>query len=340
MSERKLVTLRKISEVHPIENADNIERVVIDGWNVVSRKGEFKKGDDCVYFEIDSLLPEEERYEFLRKSSWKPALQKFRLKTAKLRGVISQGLVLPLSSFDLNFSNYNTGDDLTEVLGVEKYEPPIPAELGGDVKGNFPYFIPKTDEERVQNVPDIIARHPNTEFVITEKIDGTSSTFYVKDGEFGFCGRNWEFKLETENTYKKIAGMYNLEEKMSSLSKSIAIQGEIAGPSIQKNKYKLDNHKLFVYHAYDIDNQRYYDHDEFMALCKEIGVETVPVLEIRKLDGIIFDELLAMADGESKLYKTKREGIVIKSRVEKTDPETGRLSFKVISNKFLMKHGE
>ena len=338
MSERKLASLRKISEIHPIEGADNIERAVIDGWNVVVKKGEFKEGDHCVYFEIDSLLPDEERYEFLRKSSWKPDLQKYRLKTAKLRGVVSQGLALPLSSFDLNFSICETGDDLTNALGIEKYEPPIPASLGGDVKGKFPHFIPKTDEERVQNVPDIIARHPDTEFVITEKVDGTSSTFYSKDGEFGFCGRNWEFKPTTDNTYKKIANMYNLEEKLK--NRNVALQGEIVGPKIQGNKYKLDDHKLFAYHAYDIDNQQYYDHDDFMALCEEIGVDTVPVLEIKKLDGITLEELLTMADGESKLYKTKREGIVIKSRTEEYDPETGRLSFKVISNKFLMKHGE
>ena len=337
MTDRKLATIKKIDSIHPIENADAIERAVIGGWNVVVKKEQFYPSDVCVYFEIDSLLPDWPQFEFLKKSSWNERLQKYRLKTAKLRGVISQGLAIPVSEFP-EIRAFTIGDDVTEILEVEKYEPPIPTSLGGEVKGGFPSFIPKTDEERAQNVPDILKRHPDTEFVITEKVDGTSSTFYFKNGEFGFCGRNWEFKPETKNTYSEIAKKYNLADKLKDYT--VAIQGEILGPGIQSNKYKLSEHKFFAFHAYDYEKRSYLDHDDFVELCTNLGIETVPILGIAKLGSITIEDLLEMADGESKLHQTKREGIVIKSRAEETDFETGRLSFKVISNKFLMKHGE
>jgi len=338
LSDRKLATVRKIKEIHPIPDADMIERAVIDGWNVVIKKGEFKPGDHCIYFEIDSLLPDLPQFEFLRKSSWNANLKKYRLKTVKLKGVVSQGLALPLSGF-VAAKGLPEGTDLTEDIGVEKYEPPVPTSLGGDVKGHFPSFIPKTDEERIQNIPNILMRHQDTEFVITEKLDGTSSTFYCKDGVFGFCGRNWEFKPETQNTYSEIAKKYNLEDGLQSMN--LAVQGEIVGPGIQGNKYNLSEHKLFLFHAYDIDRHKYLDHDDFIHLCDILGVKSVPVLDITTLDNTItVEKLIEIADGDSKLYSTKREGIVIKSRVEKIDAEIGRLSFKVINNKFLMKHGD
>lgn len=340
MAERKLASIKKIESIHPIEGADAIERAVIGGWNVVVKKGEFEEGDACVYFEIDSLLPEWPEFEFLRKSSWRENLGKYRLKTAKLRGVISQGLALPLSTFADKITDTRIGTDLTEVLGIEKYEVPIPASLSGDVKGKFPSFIPKTDEERIQNVPEILKRHQDTEFVITEKLDGTSSTYYWYNGEFGFCGRNWEFKPTTENTYSQIAKKYNLENGLREMN--LAIQGEILGPGIQGNKYKLNEHKFFAFHAYNIDEQRYLDHEEFIKVCDVLKVEHVPVLNewIVFKNGTTVEDLLDLAEGMSYLYKTNREGIVIKSKVEQTDPETGRLSFKVISNRFLMKHDE
>lgn len=342
MAERKLASIRKIESLHPIEGADVIERAVIDGWNVVVKKGEFSAGDLCVYFEVDSLLPEWEEFEFLRKSSCNEKYKAYRLKTAKLRGVISQGLALPIKTFDDIFEgDIRLGDDVTEDLEVEKYEPPIPVSLAGDVKGKFPAFIPKTDEERIQNVPNVLERHSETEFVITEKVDGTSATYYLNHGEFGFCGRNWEFKLTTQNTYYEVAQKYRIREKLEKLGLNIAIQGEILGPGIQGNKYNFDEHKLFLFHAYDIDQRRYLDHDDFQQLCKTLEIDSVPeVGRISFKRGTTVQDLLDLAEGMSYLYKTNREGIVIKSLVEDTDPELGRLSFKVISNRFLLKHGE
>ena len=197
--------------------------------------------------------------------------------------------------------------------------------------------------KKIQNTSkryDIEVRDNHNFFANKMLVHNCSSTFYSKDGKFGFCGRNWEFKPETKNTYSEIVKKYHLDKKLEELKIDIAIQGEIVGPGIQGNKYKLSEHKLFLFHAYDIERQEYYSHDNFMALCDALGVDSVPVIGDMIFDSISVEDLLKMAEGESKLYKTQREGIVIKSRYEERDVETGRLSFKVISNKFLMKHNE
>lgn len=148
--ERKLASIRKITDIQPIPDADAIEVVVVGGWKVVTKKGEFSVGDLCVYCEIDSFLPILPQYEFLRKSSYKKLStgeEGFRLRTIKLRGQVSQGLVLPISVLPGGRELFE-GMDVTEVLSITKYEPPIPASLAGKVKGLFPSFLHKTDEER------------------------------------------------------------------------------------------------------------------------------------------------------------------------------------------------
>ena len=186
---------------------------IVDGWKVVVAKNVgHKVGDLVVYCEIDSFLPIKEEFEFLRKSSYKKMgdQEGFRLKTIKLRGQVSQGLILPLNVLKTTeiiqtkitkqvwgnqielFAEDGTpmvdiGDDVTEVLGIVKYEPPIPAELAGKVKGLFPSFLRKTDEERVQNLALEYETYKNSnhQFYVTEKLDGSSATFYFKDGVFG-----------------------------------------------------------------------------------------------------------------------------------------------------------
>lgn len=151
--ERKLATIQKIREIRPIEGADAIELAIINNWQVVVAKDVgHKVGDFVVYCEIDSFLPIREEFEFLRKSSFKKmgVQEGFRLKTIKLRGQISQGLVLPISVLEGSDDAIviEEGVDVSEVLGIVKYDPPIPAQLAGKVKGHFPSFIRKTDEER------------------------------------------------------------------------------------------------------------------------------------------------------------------------------------------------
>lgn len=361
--ERKLASIRKISDLKSIEGADNIELAIVDGWQVVVAKNvEHKVGDFIVYCEIDSLLPIKEEFEFLRKSSYKKMgeVEGFRLKTIKLRGQISQGLILPISVLNSKFNPemvvgtskqpwgdqlqvgpyddalvVEVGKDVTELLGIIKYEPPIPAELSGKVKGMFPSFIHKTDEIRVQNIPDEYKTYieSNDNFYITEKLDGSSATFYINNGEFGVCSRNLELLETEENTFWKVARELDLENKMRAKNKNFAIQGELIGEGIQGNPYKIKGHTVRFFTAFDIDAHKRFNYAEFAMFMARNQLEVAPLLSIRAGTDLpkTIDELLKFAEGKSSLNeKTEMEGIVIRT-------SDNVISFKAISNKFLLK---
>jgi RNA ligase (TIGR02306 family) len=332
--ERKLASIQIVKEVRPIDGADAIEVVRINNWDVVSKKGEYKVGDFCIYCEIDSFLPIKEEFEFLRKTSYKKmsdGTEGFRLKTIRLRGQLSQGLLLSIHILPIG-ELVSEGMDVTEMLGIVKYEPPIPAELQGKVKGMFPSFLRKTDEERIQNLSSEYEniRLSNKSFYVTEKLDGSSATFYYKDGEFGVCSRNLEL-LETDgNSFWKVARELNIEESLSKLGYNVCIQGEIIGEGIQSNPYKIKGQTVKFFNAFNIDTQRNIPFNSFILLMEQLGLDTVPILDYEfKLPNTI-DELLSFADNKSQLNGNfDREGIVIRSYDRK-------ISFKVISNKFLL----
>ena len=341
--ERKLASIRRIADLSPIEGADKIELVTVDGWKVVVAKDVgHKVGDLVVYCEIDSFLPIKDEFEFLRKSSYKKMVdgtEGFRLKTIKLRGQVSQGLILPINVLPItqfaSGHNLPEGMDVTEMLGIVKYEPPIPAELAGKVKGMFPSFLHKTDEERVQNLTSeyeewkIQSKH---QFYVTEKLDGSSATFYVNDGVFGVCSRNLEL-LETEgNTFWKVARELDLENKMKSVGRNICFQGELIGEGIQGNPYKIKGQTVKFYTGFDIDKQIRIPFVNFVVMLQEMDLGYVPVLN----QGFGFQlpetvgDMLNYAEGKSVLNSdTEREGVVVRSM-------DGTISFKAISNKFLI----
>jgi RNA ligase (TIGR02306 family) len=339
-TERKLASIRKISDISPIEGADKIELATVDGWKVVVAKDVgHKVGDMVIYCEIDSFLPVRPEFEFLRKSSYKKMgdQEGFRLKTIKLRGQVSQGLILPIIVLNPPDTNiYVTpfeGLDITEMLGIVKYEPPIPAELAGKVKGLFPSFLQKTDEERVQNITkeyqEFLYQSKN-QFYVTEKLDGSSSTFYYKDGEFGVCSRNLEL-LETEgNTFWKVAREMNLEEKLKSTGKNICLQGELIGEGIQGNPYKIKGQKVMFFNAFDIDKHERMTMSQFLELMETLNLQYVPCLELPFLLPNTVEGMLKYAEGTSVLNRqTEREGVVVRSFDNK-------ISFKAISNNFLL----
>lgn len=336
---RKLASIQQIKDIQPIINADAIEVVVVNGWKVVSKKGEFKKGDLCVYFEIDSFLPCKEPFEFLRKSCYKKLAdgsEGFRLRTVKLRGQVSQGLALPLNLFG-NLDR-QLGDDVSDQLKVVKYEPPMPPELNGIAKGSFPSFIRKTDQERIQNLwEEYKEKYDDLEFEITLKLDGTSCTFYHNDGEVGVCSRNLELQFNPSSTQGRIESKFNIFENLKKLGKNIAIQGELVGEGIQGNPEKVLGQTFFIFDIWDIDEQRYLTPNERIKLINKAGFEEdlhIFILDIKKLsDFNTLDELLVYADGKGINSKT-REGVVFKS-MDLIDGES--VSFKVISNKFLLK---
>lgn len=366
---RKLATIRKIKDIQPIEGADAIEVLQIDGWTVVGKKNEFKVDDLCVYFEIDSILPECDEFEFLRKN-------KFRIKTIRLRGQLSQGIAFPVSVLSNGVMSggyhYNPSDniifrrdgevfpieeglDLTELIGVEKYEAPIPAQLAGVTRGGFPSRIPKSDEERVQNLegPLLKILDDDIHYIASEKLDGSSTTYLLIDNEFHVCSRNLDLKETEGNSLWRVAREDKIEEKMREYAekmgiKEFGIQGELVGEGIQKNKYKLKGQHFFIYNMFDIDNQRYFTWDEEWDFIGQTNLKYVPIIDFHfKLNTLSKDnfvnELLQYAEGESKLCQTQREGIVFKSKIHTNVfrlSSFGKISFKAISNKFLLKHGD
>ena len=342
---RKLASIRVISDIQSIEGADAIELAIVDGWKVVVAKNVGHQiGNEVVYCEIDSFLPIEPEFEFLRKSSFKKMgeVEGFRLKTIKLRGQLSQGLLLPLSDAIEVMKRRNgefytemleVGMDVSSLLGIQKYEPPIPTELAGKVKGLFPSFLRKTDEERIQNLSTEFEEWKGSDkiFYVTEKLDGSSATFYIKDDEFGVCSRNLEL-LETEgNTFWKVARELDLENRMREFGGNFSLQGELLGTGIQGNPYKLNKPTVRIFNVFDIDMGEYLPLDKFKFFVEHLGLETVPILDENfKLPDTI-DELLRYADAKSVLNPNfDREGVVIRS----TDRT---ISFKSISNLFLIK---
>lgn len=331
--ERKLASIQKIAEIDPITGADKIEMSRILGWSVVIKKGEYKPGDLCVYVEIDSILPDKPEFAFLKERG-------FRIKTIKLRGQISQGIAFPLSILPAG-TPCEEGLDVTEPIGVTKYLPNIPARLQGEVKGEFPSFIPKTDEQRIQSAPGVLERHRGRLFYVTEKVDGSSVTIYRRDGIFGVCSRNLELVETPENDLWHAARKWDMEQKLQSLGFDAAVQAEIYGMGVQGNRYRQEDVKLAVFSIYNITDRVFLDYEDFVGLCKKWSLSTVPILDDAFVLNHTVEELLKAAEGHSRLEPSMpREGIVLRSLQERRDQEIGRLSFKVINNQFLLKFEE
>lgn len=367
---RKLATIRKIDKLEPIEGADFIWKATIGGWELVTAKDNgFKEGDLVCYLEVDSWVPHEIA-PFLSKGN-EPrvynGVKGERLKTIKLRGQISQGLILPVPDYIIKGAGilFEEGLDLTESLGIQKWEMEIPAQLSGQCRSNFPSFLRKTDQERCQNLKkEIFENNRDTRYEATVKMDGSSMTLYCKnewdfgvptpyltESTVGVCSRNLDLKLDQEgNSFVDLAKNSGLLDALQKYCidnyKSIALQGELCGPGIQGNKDGFTGNKFFLFDVYDIDKQRYMTPTErcdvysaLLVLCDSPSFNHAPVLNIgHTLEEIGITDikgLLSFAEGKSYFGHTQseREGVVFKSM-------DGNFSFKAISNKFLLKGGD
>lgn len=343
---RKLATIRVANALFPITGADAIEAVRVDGWVCVSKKGEFKAGDKGIYFEIDSFLSgEDERFNFLAKQfiTYNGTLGA-RLRTIRLRGQLSQGLFLPLDKFP-EVADMEVGTDVTEILGVTKWEPPMPAQLAGEVIGVFPHFCKTTDQNRVQNlVQEVEVDNQGQEVEVTVKLDGSSMTVYRfdratnKEGEtfldHGVCSRNYNLRESEKNSLWRVARKNRMLEALDFLGRNLAFQGEIIGEGIQGNNEALVGQDFYLFDIFDIDNQKYLAPNERQEIVKVLNKEGFPIKHVPIVGNIVLnhtvDEILAMADGQS-LNNSNREGLVFK-RLD------GQFSFKAISNWYLEKH--
>lgn len=349
---RKLVTARYITDISPIDGADRIERVGVDGWNVVSEKGVHSKGTMVLFFEIDSFLPKsDDRFESFMKFGERTfeGVVGHRIKTVRLRGVYSQGIILPLSLFP-EIVDPQSDTDYSEVLGIVKWEAAQESGEGmgyqGDTKGERPYFIPKTDQERIQNLYGKLVNSDlvNEVFVGTLKLDGSSVTVF-QDPEtemLGYCSRNKELKPEfgkevdqqgkffqgvtNSNLFEKVVALHNLTGDY------YAIQGELVGAGVQGGYEKFVKYQVFAYNIYNITMQQYVDYSTFGFFCRELDIQKCPeIYESEKILQHSLDDILKMAEGES-IIAPMREGIVWKQL-------NGTAQFKAISNKFLEKKG-
>lgn len=373
-SDRKLVTIVKVQNLKPIQGADLIEIAEIEGWDCVVKKGDFKIGDTAVYFAIDSI-PDftDDSFEFLKEKGAK------RIKTMKLRGVISQGLLGPLewmSKRGHDISNLSEGDDVTEQMGATKYVKDEElnqyvntinangsVKVGSDAK-KFPSDINKTNEERLQGCLNLLKKIVDKRIVITRKEDGSSGTYAYKNGEFFVCSRNLIVEENSSNAkhYYNIEKKFDIGTKMKNFNRNIAIQGEIVGPNINCNRLQLSSCTYEVFNIFDIDTQSYLSHDEVTQICEQFGLPQVPVIydgdsyqllldigekqtemksfgelstDLNENSKKILNGFLKMADNLQYTPKSPAEGIVIKNAM---GGSINRISFKVISNKYLLKH--
>lgn len=351
---RKLASIKTITHIRPIPGADAIECAFVGGWPVVVKKGEYQVDDVAIYLEIDSWVPHE-LAPFLSKGK-EPreynGVKGERLQTVKLRGQISQGLLLPFTAqFAIQlgagpgakFTDY-VGMDVSEQLGVQKWEPPIPAQLQGVMKGAFPHFIPKTDQERCQNLrAEIFEDHLSEMYEVTIKLDGSSTTIYVKDGKVNVCSRNLNLEETEGNSFWKAARDQGIINPLLELCKNnnveYALQGELIGEGIQGNPERLKGQVFYLFDVYNITEKRYLHHGERFQVLNQLralgaDIEHTPVVDVcfdlkNKFANI--EDIVNFAEGPSLNPQIKREGVVFKSL---STPFT----FKAISNSYLLKH--
>lgn len=361
---RKLASVQRILSTESIEGADRIEIARVLGWQCVTQKSNnFKPGDLVCYFEVDSLLPLDiPQFAFLRK---KDDQTEARIKTIKLKGKFAQGLILPLATIDEILGNkqitrplhYTEDEDLTDALGIKKWEPDVPAQLAGTVVGQFPTFVSKTDETRIQSCPQILERYKGVKFYAAEKIDGSSiTTFlvprnapglppkYLEDSQdemiFGVCSRNLCIKRDPNNSFWKVVIALDLERKLREQGLPIVLQGELHGPGVQKNKLQLPELNIRWFNVVDPLNRVYYGYNPAQAMFTALGLTSVPILSTFTMNHTV-DEMVAMSTGKSTLNPNVwREGIVVRPIATTEDRTLGNLSFKVINPEFSVKFDE
>ena len=329
----------------PIAGADAIECAVVGGWKVVVKKGEYRVGDLAVYCEIDSWIPTV-LAPFLSKGKEPNEFEGIkgeRLRTVKLRGQLSQGLLMPIQAGisevewrDLETSHENVeGVDVSDLLNIRKWEKHIIPQLSRDVRPFPEEAFPRTDQERVQNLSDTLPEliEASLEFEVTEKLDGRSMTVYRLNGSFGVCSRNLDLGRDPTDAYWKSVIAIGIEDRMAAQNcDNIAIQGELIGPKMNGNLYKLSDVAFHVFDCYDAAAGKYLDPAARRELVAKLQLNHVPVLENYKMDSCTtIDSLLALAEGESAITKgVEREGVVFKN-------VDGGITFKAVSNKYLLR---
>lgn len=374
---RQLASIQKIKAVVPIPGADAIEKLEVLGWELVAKKGEFKVGDYCIYVEIDSILPDRPEFEFMRPRKFR--VKTIRLRGQIAQGIAFPLDILYDADKNIDITPLVVEDqDVTDLLGIKKWDPEqesiivekepvfndknkyirfykkykyfatrrIKKILGiktGTKSEDFPSYVPKTDENRVQTSQRGLETHQGKIAYITEKLEGSSTTYIIIKSKGTFfkrlftkqpmrfivCSRNRIVNNVADDRWA-IAKKYDIEKKMSAFKKNFAIQGELIGPKVQGNIYELPERDFRFYLAYNIDERRYFNYEELMALKQILGIELVPVLDDNHVVHTDVKAYVDLSIGKSILNpKKQREGIVIRLKKE-------NYSFKSINPEYLL----
>lgn len=331
-----LATIEIVKSVRPIANADNIELIHVLGYRTVVKKGEFAVGDQCVFIKPDTVVEPRPIYEFL-------AAQDYRVKVARFRGEYSLGLAMPLLSV-LPLGAYHAGQDVTEAAGVSKYEKPLPED--SEAIGGFPSIITKTDEQDLRGTPEALAEFYGKHVYATIKLDGTSATYQIdEEGKFRIYSRRYE--VGPGNIYGRMAAKYGIEEHMrdfSQLAGPIAVQGEIYGPKVNGNKGKFPEQAFALFGVYSLSEHRNKALSTLEVFSGGSGIPMVPkIFEYQEMPELTMEELVAIANDLKYSTGAKAEGFVLRTVRDVFRSEHlpyARLSGKILSEAFLVKHGE
>lgn len=232
-----------------------------------------------------------------------------------------------------------TGTDVTEEMEITKWKPQTPICLVGDNKGSFPGYVFKTDEMRIQGFPALLDEARGLRFYSTVKCDGSSFTVSHMDGEEHVCSRNLSKKDGDKSLFWQMQRKYNILEQLKEIG-NFAVQGEICGPGIQKNRLGLKEHQVFLFNVFNISEARYLNFTEFVTFTQKIGMQTVPIENECFVFDFTVEELLEIVRGKYPNTNNEREGLVFRPLEEVVSTILGgRMSFKVINNEYLLKGG-
>ena len=340
----KLATIEKVLDKKPIDGADKIELITILGWNVITKKDEYQVGDLCIYIPIDTTIdPTREYFKFL--ADKKDPLKRVKIQTIKMKGVFSQGLVIPLDTISnmVNIDNIEImeGNDVSEILDVKKYEKEniINQITGVTAQIGIPFpidIIPITDEDNLKTKYKCLEEFLNEEIYVTLKMDGSSMTVINTPTNTFVCSRR--LVLDKGSVMYQYVLRENIPERIKHLN--IAIQGEFCGPKVNNNRLELKDYKYYVFNIKDLNTGYYLGYYEMKKLADELKLDTVPLLEIIKFTNNItihnFQEIANKVNYITPMNKkVAGEGIVIRPLNPKWSNILNKfLSVKIINQNY------
>lgn len=339
---RALATIAKIDKIYEHPNADRLEIALVRGWQVIVLKNNYSEGERVIFFEIDSFIPTYDEFSFLEKSCLREVegVKGYRIKTVRLRGELSQGLVAKLDFLDTitygdQWINEPIGTDVTKLLGVLNYNDLITEynmKLGNLIPNHS--YVPKREEERVQNLVDEWDFYQQLRYYTTEKLEGMRCSIW-KD-------RNEEIKYGTKNVlintpdHPFVLAMNGLgiPDILKKIDEPLVLAGELIGPKIQGNYYKLAKHQFYAFTLYNYNTRKRKSYKEYSEFCYTHGIPMVPLIYFNiqlPKDPLT---LVALANGKSRINQdVMREGLIYRS----IDTNDG---FKVVDNEFLINQVE